>query len=77
MACSAEGDAAYAWILCVEDDDCTFEKMAICERRFVQLDAKLRTALTKYTTGDAANKYRELADEINKAAGVAKKAEIP
>jgi hypothetical protein len=77
MACSAEGDAAYAWILCVEDDDCTFEAMANCERRFIHLDAKLRTALTKYTTGEAANKYRELADEINKAAGVAKKAKVP
>jgi hypothetical protein len=77
MACSSEGDAAYAWILCVKDENATFTDMGQCERRFIQLDAKLRTALTKFTVGESANRHRELVDEINKAAEIAEKAKVP
>ena len=56
MACSSHGDAAYFWILSIEDEDATFDSLSHCEERFVGLDSKLRTALTRYTVGDHANK---------------------
>ena len=65
-SCSCTLDA-YPWILEVTDDDATFDALSICELRFESLDSKLRTALTRFTVGDQANKHRELSNVIVKA----------
>ena len=41
-----------------------FEQLADAGADFKSLDAKLRAALTKFTVGEAANKHRDLVDEI-------------
>ena len=77
MACSNTPDEAYAWVLDVWQDDATFTSLADSGPRFMSLDSKLRAALTKYITGDVANKHRELADEITKATDRAQHRKIP
>ncbi len=59
------------------EDDATFASLADCGPRFISLDSNIRASLTKYVSGDAANKHRELADEITKATDNAQKRKIP
>ncbi len=50
--------------------------MSLCELRFESLDAKLRTVLLKFTTGEHANKHRELSNVILEATDGCKAREI-
>ncbi len=77
MACSNTPDEAYAWILDVWEDDTTLASLADCGPRFMSLDSKIRASLTKYVSGEAANKHRELADEIIKATDLAQDRKVP
>ena len=54
-------DLAFHWIMRVTQDDVSFDELGNAgdER---SLDSKLRTALTKYTTGDSYDKHRCLVD---------------
>ena len=51
-ACAIDPGAAFEWINRTEDDDVDFDELAISTPEFTSLDAKLRSALTKFAPGD-------------------------
>ena len=62
-ACACDPDTSFEWVAGVEDDGVTFEGLGVTTPEFTSLDAKLRAALSKHTTGDNV-KCKELADVI-------------
>ena len=52
-ACACDPDTSFEWIACVEDDNASFIDLGITAPEFASLDAKLRAALSKHTTGDS------------------------
>ncbi len=67
MSASTSPDDAYAWILELTDDSATYKTMGRCEARFLNLDTKLRSAISKQVAGEQANRFRELANVIVEA----------
>jgi hypothetical protein len=77
MSASTTPDDAYAWILELTDDSATYETMGRCEVRFLNLDTKLRSAISKQVAGEQASKYRELANVIVEASEKCMKLRVP
>ena len=57
-------EIAFGWITRVEADDCSFEELGNPRSSMASLDAKLRTAITKHTTGSEAEKRRDLVSKL-------------
>ena len=74
-SCSSTVDAN-DWMLEVTDDGASFDALSRCELRFETLDSKLRTALTRFTVGDQANKHRELPTSSSRQRRIANAAEF-
>jgi hypothetical protein len=75
-ATALDEDEAFAWIQRVDANDCTFEELVNVESE-QSLDAKLRAALVKYTSGDFKDKHRDLCDALAAKSHELKKAVPP
>ena len=63
-ACAVNSQQAFVWLGQIEEERYTFGALSDPGEDFDSLDAKLRTASTKMTVGDAAQKQRDLVDVI-------------
>ena len=76
-ACARDSEEAFVWITRVEADDVTFDELGAVSPQFESLDAKIRMALSKHTTGHEADKNKELVSTLTKRRDELRRATVP
>ena len=76
-ACARDPTAAFAWITHVEQDATTFEELGNVLPQWVSLDAKIRVAMTRHTTGSHAEQHKELVSNLTRRRDELKRASMP
>ena len=57
-ACARDAEKAFAWIMAIERDGCTFEELGVIDPEHASLEAKIRYSISKHMTGSEAERTR-------------------
>ena len=76
-ACARDPDDAFKWIHHVEVDGSTFDELGLVSPEWRSLDAKIRMAMSKHTTGKEGDAHKELTSALLKKRDELKRSSDP